>query len=152
VYHQVKSDEGEVLKYCGKHFNPNASEVLTIFLSEKYPPEQMNVPTNHREVLRYTELNLGHYYCQVYVSLCLGDGSPEYPVDQLYIMLNIRHTGGQCYLQFFVTDDLEPLENIEFSLGTIISIPEQEREWKSIACDSLKQLYGQYFIKAFRGL
>ena len=110
----------------------------------------MNVPPGHCEVLRYTELNLGTYYYQVYVSLCIGNGSQEFPSNQFYIMLNIRHANGQCYLQFYVSENLEPLDSVNFSSGIATAYPEQEVEWKNIACYSLKRLYGQYFISAFK--
>ena len=152
MHHQVLSNDGVPLKYCGEHFTPNPTEILVIFHPMKYSSHAqiMNVPPGHCEVLRYTELNLESYYCQVYVSLCIGDGSQEFPSDRFYIMLNIRHAGGQCYLQFFISENFKPLENINFYSGITTAYPEEEVEWKSIACYSLKRLYSQYFISAFK--
>ena len=90
--------------------------------SKVFSPDDQNnpgrrVPTGHKEYLHLFscgKLDNGSAGFITNLSLCEGDGSKSFPIDQYYINFHLRMPQFQGFIELFVSDDLQPLSSVSY--------------------------------------
>lgn len=102
---------------CYDFYNRMPSPQSKIFLPDDQNNPDRKVPDGHKEYLHLFscgKLDDGSAGFITSISLCEGDGSKSFPVDQYYINFHLRMRQYQSYYELFVSDDLQPLGSVSY--------------------------------------
>lgn len=89
-----------------------------VFSPEDQENPSRKVPFGHKEYVHLSscgKLDDSSGCFITNMSLCEGDGSENFPLQQFYMNYHLRSPRYQCYYEFFVTDDIQPLQSVSYA-------------------------------------
>ena len=113
---------GRKLRFCSDDcsdiYKTKPEPQSEVFSPDDQENPNRKVPSDHKEYLHLfssgqLEDKSGCFITSM--SLCEGDGSSSFPLQQYYLNYHLRTPHYQCYYEFFVTDDFQPLESVSFT-------------------------------------
>lgn len=124
----------KILQFCSEEccdlYKQKPEPKSTIFSPDKQENPDKKVPVGHKEYLHLFscgKLDNGSPGFILRMSLCEGDGSSTFPMQQYYLNYSLRMPLYQCYYEFFITDNFQALDSVSYS-GTSCSLFKQHDE------------------------
>lgn len=130
-----KESAETILRFCSeeckKVYVIQPEPQSEIFSPNDQESENIKVPNGHREYVHLfssgkLEDESGCFVTSM--SLCEGDGTNGFPFEHYYLNYHLRTPHYQCFYEFFVSDDLQPLDAISYSLETVCNLFDESNE------------------------
>ena len=114
----------KTLKFCSeqchKVYNVIPEPQSLIFAPEDQSNNELKVPDGHKEYIRlYSNGKLDDGCFITSLSLCEGDGSEDFPLGGYYMNYYIRTSNYQCHYEYFVSQDLQPLNAVTYARASV---------------------------------
>ena len=140
--------QGETtLKFCSeqcyKIYDVTPEPHSQIFTpDEQETSTEIKVPEGHKEFLRlYSSGKIDNGCFNSSLSLCEGDGSEFFPLNQHYVNYFIRTPNYQCHYEYFISEDLQPLGVVSYSKVSTINLFDED-DCEDIVKSSIDILQG----------
>ena len=129
---------------CIKFYEVNPEPHSLIFSLEDQSSNDLKVPKGHKEYVRlYSNGKLEDGGCFLTsLSLCEGDGSEDFPLGAFYVNYYLRTPDYQCHFEYFVNDNLQPLDAVIYKGSSINLFDEDDCEgMKQSSIDILQMIF-----------
>lgn len=140
---------GNVLRFCSGDcsdiYKQKPEPHSQVFSPDNQENTDRKVPIGHKEYVYLSscgklEDDSGCFVTSM--SLCEGDGSESFPLQQYYLNYHLRTPKYQCYYEFFLSDDLQALDSVSY-FGACCDLFEQDEadDIKKSAVDSVSGVF-----------
>ena len=106
---------------CHDFYNQKPEPQSKVFSPDDQDNPERRVLVGHKEYLHLSscgKLDDGSAGFIMSASLCEGDGSETFPIQQYYLNYHLRTPQYQCYYELLISDNLEALDSVSYTGAT----------------------------------